>query len=736
LALPSVTPFRFLRALCTTAVLAAWTPDLAAQPPAKVSTDSLVRAGRARAAAGDTAAALELLERATALSPRDAEALYWRGVVLMRTSELGLADTRQRIIAGRLLNRAADVDPTNARYLVELGRLRLKTPILRAEAERTFRKALALAEASNDSVQVAAAARELGEVKRRRYLTGRDRYIYTSSNTFNPRASRRLHYTREFLESLARPVQGAGDVDRLDAEEFFRRALRARPDDTGSLIALLDLLYDQGRYDEMLSQLHRRPASADTSARLHLAAGLAHVRLRQLADAEREFSVALARLPERDRQELLNIGRILRVGDSVRVAGLPAEERARTEGAYWEAADPLLSTPENEARLEYLARMAYADLHYSDDDTHQPGWRTDRAVILARYGEPPVIATFAPQNYADAGDALGRIITVWFYPRSEVEFVFTGPPAFNYATFAGNYRDFAEERRELSPFMLDNLPVAMAVDTIPVQSSRFRGDGARQTELVVASAIPLRRLYRNAPMDRSTLALELRAGAAGALSLRARDTVRVALPSRDPVRRVWSLTLPDAMPVRARLEAVDPDVDAAAARAQVDLPPLRVDSSALSASDLMLVERVDAPAVVTRWQQLGLKPLGDLRIAQRDTFGMYWELYGLRPTPDGRVQYDVKVTVTVLEIDRGPDGVARFFGGVADLVGLTAEGEDRLSLNFSRNEAARDANRHAELITLGLGTSPAGRYRLTVTITERASKRSTTVNRDFFIARE
>lgn len=711
---------------------------LYAQPSrTRVPTDSLVHEGREKASVGDTAAALELLERATDQSPRDPDALYWRGVVLSRTTSLTLVDTPRRMLAWHLLNRAASIDSRNPRYLIELGRLRLNTPIMRVEAERLFRRALTVAENNGDPVQLAEVAYELGQIKTRRYLTGRNRWQYTSNLIFDPIAARRrVHYTREFLEQLARPIERAAFVDRSEAEEYFRRALGAQPAHEASAVALMSLLYDQKRFDEMLTIAAPSLQQSDATARVYLAAGLAEYKRGQLDEADRLYARALAKLTPELRADLLDLGRILRKGDSIRVAGVNASERARTDSAFWEAADPMLSTAPNEARLEFLSRMAYADLFFTDAETRQIGWRTDRGLILARYGEPPVIATFPPSTDIDAGDAIGRVIAVWFYPRAEVEFVFFGPPAINSASFAGNYRDFADERRDASPFMLDNLPFVMAVDSLPTQVARFRGPAPRETEVVVAASVNAPRLYRSAEIDRGALELSVRVGPAAQLKLVASDTVRVLLPSSQRVPFLWVDTL-RAGEYRLRVEARDPAVLGALGRAQIEASLPSFDTTRLGSSDLLIANRVSVPSgILPAWHAIGLVPRGDLTIAPRDTFSVYWENYGLKPGNDQRLQFEVRLVVTLLQLDRGRDPLRNLFGNIADAVGLSAVGDQQLGMRFERNEPFDNRDRVPQLVTIGLGSSPAGQYRLEVIVTDRVSGQTSRTQRQFTISRE
>ena len=702
----------------------------------RIPTDSLVRGALHRAEAGDTATALELLEQATDQSPRDPEALYWRGVVLSRTTGLTLGDTPRRMLAWRLLNRAAGIDAKNPRYLMELGRIRLHTPLTRVEAERLFKRALDVADATGDPGQVAEAAYELGQIKERRYNSGRDRWLYTANLVFDPlTARRRVHYTREFLDQLARPLPNAGFVDRTEAEEYYRRALVALPTHGPSAIGLLGVLYEQKRYDEMRTVAAPLTRSTNANPRMLLADGLAAYRQGQLREADRLFARALAALPPDMRAEALDLGRIVRSADAARLAGLSETARAQTDSAFWEAADPMLSTPVNEARLEFLARMAYADLRFTDADTKQVGWRTDRAVIVARYGEPPVVATFAPTTDADAREAIGRVITVWFYPRAEVEFVFAGPPAMNIAQFAGNYRDFAEERRDMAPFMLDNVPLALAVDSLPTQIARFRGTTARETQLVVAVDVPTRTLYREAEIDRGALELSLRVGPPSALALVAADTQRIRLPTATSLRQVWIDTVRTG-DYRVRVEARDAAVASAVSRAHVELSVPAFGSGTLESSDILIADRADPPTRAIRsWTELDLRPRGTLTIAPRDTFTVYWENYGLRADANQRVKFDVRFVVTLLKLDRGDNVISNLFGSIADAVGLSAVGDAQLGMRFERDEALGGRDRVPGVVTLGMGTAPPGRYRLEIFVMDHTSGQRTQTQREFTIQR-
>jgi GWxTD domain-containing protein len=727
--------------------------SVSAQARAAASTgeiNALIQRGLSLVAHGDTAEALDVLEQATDRAPRNLEALYQRGRLLTRTTSLGFNSTPRQVLAWRLLNRGADLAPREARFLLELARLRLRTPLLRADAERLLGKAVRVAVAAADTAMVAESASEFGRLYERRYRTTRKRHVSIANIFFDPYAARnRLHYVREFLEHQIRPIENAGAADRAEADRLYRLALSVDPLHVPSAVGLLGLLYDEQRYPEMravaapflahgYATRHPDPFPADAGvasvASIAFADGLAAARLHAPPDAQRAFAAGLARLSAGERRDLLDISRLLTRGDSVRVAGLSDDSRDATVRTFWETADPLTSTPENEAQIEYFSRVAVSMLRYDDAEQGVRGWRTDRGTIVIRYGEPPVEVLLPPANDISARDVTGRVVTVFSYPALELEFVFSGPPAMNSASFAGDFRDVADQRRNDEPFRLDDMAARTRVDSMSVQVARFRGRSASEYHVVTAAAARPARFYDGVEIDRGLLSIRSFRGSPDRLRLVDSQQVTVALPASGPVeyQRLDTLPVGDH---RVRIEMVDPGVQSAAARASVSVSLPAVRDTALMLSDVLLGAR--APGAMGRalrsLTDARVRPLFGTGIAPRDTFSLYVEAYGLRPDARGDVQIEVTLAVTLLQINRSGPTIERWMGNLADVVGLTPEGDKQLGMRFTRTERLDGRDRVPLLTSIGMGTAPNGRYRLDVLVREIGSDRRTQVSRDFTI---
>ena len=707
-----------------------------ALPP---DVDSLYRSARQQLAHGDTAAALDALETVQRRAPRFAGAFFDHGVVLSRRSEMGLAldDVLRRRRAGDKLERALDLDPNNPLYLLELGRLRLKTPFLRIEAERLFARARRAARARGDARLLAVIEYELGLVSARRFNALRHRRILTGTTTsldFEA-AANDWHYIRDFLDQRTAPVADAGDIDRLKAEEHFHAALAADSSHEGAAADLLALLYESGRAAEMLplatTLAHRQPRAPRT----WMALGLALYARDRPDESAVAFDSALALLPHAVRREMLDVTQWLRPDDAAHLASVPAAERQATEQAWWRSADPLALTPVNEARVALLARVAYADLRFTSEEAQVAGWRTDRGQVWIRYGAPGVIATLAPETQdVNGAESMARVITVWWYPPTSLRFVFRGPPAINAASFAGNFRAYADNARRIIPMSLEDAHATLRLDTVAVQVARFRGVSGTRVEL-----------FAQFPTDRMLVDVDLSPalvesgfafgdGAAQRTPQMFRDSMRVAAGAMArPVRRSWARTVTPGREYAYRIEARQPDTGRGArGDGTIGVMPMGVAGSP-DMSDLVIADRITTEGAPVARESFRIDANPAMRFAAHDTVALYWETYNAGAVAGGASRLRVRVTVRILSIDRGRSFSARVIGGIADAVGLSAVGDEQVSLTYERQVAAGAMVPHQ--LALGLGDAPAGRYALTLEVTDLSSGRATRTERTFTLER-
>jgi len=697
------------------------------------ATDSLYQSARLRLAAADTTAALDLLEQVERRAPRFPGAFFEHGVILSRRSEMGLAptDVFRRRRAGEKLERALDLDADNPLYLLELGRLRLKTPFLRIEAERLFAKAQRAARDRHDAPLLAVIEYELGLVSARRFNAMRYRRILTGTTTavdFEAAADD-WHYVRDFLEQRTAPVADAGEIDRLKAEEHLHAALAADSSHAGAAADLLGLLYESGRVDEMLPLATALAHRQTRAPRTWMALGLALVARERLDEAAAVFDTALALWPDSVRRDMLDLAQWLRPDDAAHLATLPPGERQATEQAWWRSADPLALTPVNEARVTLLARIAYADLRFTSEEAQLPGWRTDRGQIWIRYGAPGVIATLAPETQEIYGaENTARVITIWWYPATALRFIFRGPPAINAAGFAGNFRAYAENVRGIIPMRLDDAHATMRLDTIDVQVARFRGADGTRVELFAQWPTD----HMLADIDLSPALVEggfaFGSDAAQREPQMLRDTLRLAAgAAARPVRRAWTRTVPTGREYAYRIEARQPDTGRGA-RGDGTFGVLPIGAGGgFDISDLVVADRVLAPDNAATRDAYRIDANPAMRFAAHDTVALYWETYNATARTDGAARLQVRITLRVLSLDRGRSFGARIIGGIADAVGLSAVGDEQVSLLYER--AVRGGAAVPHQLALGLGDAPPGRYALTIEVTDLASGRAARTER-------
>jgi hypothetical protein len=134
-------------------------------------------------------------------------------------------------------------------------------------------------------------------------------------------------------------------------------------------------------------------------------------------------------------------------------------------------------------------------------------------------------------------------------------------------------------------------------------------------------------------------------------------------------------------------------------------------------SDVLVADRAQprGGSAAARWTDLLIVPsTGVLR--RRQGFGVVWETYDLATDADGRNRYRIELSLTVIEVARPTALIWRIVGGVADAIGTSAKGDDQVMLAYTRE---RDASPAAvDYLTVELADAPAGRYLLTVAVTD------------------
>jgi GWxTD domain-containing protein len=465
--------------------------------------------------------------------------------------------------------------------------------------------------------------------------------------------------------------------------------------------------------------------------------GLGLWRLGRAREAAAAFERGLARLTPQERRHLNDLSLILRRTDAEQYQAMSAAQRSEFDRVYWSVNDPLKLTDENEHRLEHLARVAYADLRFSAPDLKLRGWDSDRGVIYIRYGPPPVLATFPASTEQFGNDplAVGVLTTVWFYPEKNLRFVFYGPPGYNFARFAGEFQAYAEDARYATPVRYDNVPLTDALDSVAVQVAAFRHptDTAR-TELVFFAGIPLTRMaegvdLREGPIQNGLFVTD---PLERPVVTDRRDERVQFTADRHFERRTFITALP-AGDYRYRIEALQPTTSRAA-RAAGPLPVETIGRSALALSDVVIADRVER-----RVEPAGgradflIDPNPAMRFAPGDAVNLYWEIYNLQPDSLGAAHYIAEVVLRVQSLERS-GFAARAVGPVLDAMGLTAKGDDPVTLRYEVSEVIGPRDRLPAWVAVDLLQAPSGTYTLELGITDRISGQTAVRRRVFSVS--
>ncbi len=220
-------------------------------------------------------------------------------------------------------------------------------------------------------------------------------------------------WRRDWLKYLDRR-----SLDR--AVEHYEACGRLAPARTDAWLLASALQVERGELGAARADAERALAAESGRPEALLAAASVRWRAGEVGASDSLFRRAIERLRRSVRDRFEDFAPLATEHDTVAFRRLAPEARAEFVRRFWREHDPDLASPENEAQLEYWARVAQAYFLFYDPQRRE--W-DERGEIYVRYG-PPERATYNPvgtqlYGYRSVGGTMRFPLNalVWEYPR-------------------------------------------------------------------------------------------------------------------------------------------------------------------------------------------------------------------------------------------------------------------------------------------------------------------------------
>jgi hypothetical protein len=395
----------------------------------------------------------------------------------------------------------------------------------------------------------------------------------------------------------------------------------------------------------------------------------------------------------------------------------------------WALSDPLYLTPENERRVQLYARLALADIMFTDPTEGIAGRDTQPGKLLLRYGWPTHIWEVERDQSKETDPVTMRILLGEIaapLPQTQVKaggrWTF-----FNYDLDVPSFvfeRNLSEREFE---YKQQTLTEQLDSNLARVLPSSFDNPYRVGSLSAVVTGFPR--------PNRPVVEVHARFGWEPALPDADRVDVGVFVHERVHGRLVnrgtttrrgrRSVTYEATLPVVTGPLQVAVEGMAEGARTAAQLrADLDVESpEGLVLSDLLLADLVDSVGEVNQRADVRLVGRADTLPAPKSDLTIYWETYGLTVGPDSTVRYTVTVKLEEAAGGRTPGGeVVRVLGRVLGLRGQAG------SVTWQRQRPLGAGGYAADVVTLRLPDA-TGSYRLLVTVQDDVAGTSATTER-------
>ena len=730
--------------------------SLAARPLAAQSMSpqparpSVAQIADSIAASGDTARAVALLDSAVRRDKRDGAAwhqlglLQWNQARSARDANYMKDQKKIRLLsaADSALRLASQFAPDSARFHLALARFSIESGVSTARfaSRGQAGDAYGAAKRTGDRLRLADAADLMGMGAWRVYEGIANRAMTNDQMKVQLSSANNWDRTkgRDYLNSIAKKIEPpTGSVDFEKSLAYFRESVDADSINLRYSRHLYMAYAERNRWDDLGRTASARARQFPLDYQAQLALGLARHRLGDETASRLAFDSAFVLMDDEESARLVRFTRILRPnpskalkgagGDSLGYSALPKAQQRGLEAMYWVMSDPLALTTENEHRLEFLARVVFADFRWTVDELNLRGADSDRGDIYVRYGPPDYEVNIAGSSQGSSNNDGGNVLA-WSYSTG-LTFFFDTPPGFSNARIAFNDRDHVENVKNTVPVSWANVPVTRMLDTIPMRIARFRS-GADSSDAVIAARVSIDSLIARSGLENAAVDLEVRIfdQFVKVRGLEVEQSTFATNTANNALERAWTRRLGPGINV-IRVEALQAD----SKRGARAMTRLNAETNVgFGMSDVLLGSKPEMRSGITspsRWRDVAITPNAG-SFARNGSVGLVWEMYDLVPK-DGQTKY--RVAITVEKEDRS--GVAGFAVRVLDnvgrAVGRAQQSRDRFTISFDRQGGAQPVL--VEYLSLDMSQAPPGGYRLRVEVTDLANQRKTARNTEFRI---
>ena len=337
---------------------------------------------------------------------------------------------------------------------------------------------------------------------------------------------------------------------------------------------------------------------------------------------------------------------------------------------FWGQLDPDPTTGINERKLEHYARFVHAQLTFSLSRRSIDGWRTKRGEMYIRYGRP------SSMDYimGTGGDSADPPKWVWRYNQfdEQVTFVFedtflNGDFDFPFPSKSWTAGDYDRDPSRIAAMLQDAMPQTFAYSPgsglleyfyMPRQFKGSRG----KTAIEIFVAIPYVQLQFKRAGEKALATIDWRqvlrypswkiADSTEARKIYRIRASQVDNPNLSVTDRLSLTGYPDSLIFSISIH------DTLSNHLGIDSRGMRLRdfyTGKVEISDIVLARRIDKPVEKPRFTRDDLRIISNLdnRYFVGEPVWLYFEIYNLKKSSDGKTSYTIKQTV----IQKRPGGL-------------------------------------------------------------------------------